>query len=565
MTRREWRIAIPILVGLALCVAGFLRGLEIDKSFVGMSAMRAMPDGRLAVVANHALHVLDASGRRLARQPLKALGMDDDPNDMDWTVDSQGRIEAWFFDDSVPRVVRCAWEPQGQVLAGCATAMAGAQLKANPVSRAVHLAVDRAGERVFIADANGQRVQVFDLAGKRMAVSQPNELPLFFPNRLRYLGNDTLVIADNDHHRLVWSRVEPGKAPALLRSLDAASHPQARSSRNKVTDMAAGPRGTVWMIAMKQGQKDGDVLVFDGDRPVARAELPAGADPIVIESLGDAAVVADYSLVQLYRLDDQGKYLGQFGDAAFAAEMAPLQALSRQVAWWTTGSLVAGGLIILAGLLLAWRFSEKPVRRGEGPPVARANVAGDMPLKFPVVLPQTAAYLAAMRRMALGMGVLIVLMLGTLAVLAWNVKPGLQIYLQIGSGFVATVAMAWVSFRDLLHPRELRVTSNRVGLFRGGKLLAEAVLSDVYASRKALLVGRTYLVYRLDGARLGKVPPMFDTALLEGALLARLPAANLLDDRRMQAAMMKRQPALVALFAATLAATAWIAYRTLWG
>ena len=565
MTRREWRIAIPILVGLALCVAGFLRGLEIDKSFVGMSAMRAMPDGRLAVVANHALHVLDASGRRLARQPLKALGMDDDPNDMDWTVDSQGRIEAWFFDDSVPRVVRCAWEPQRQVLAGCATAMAGAQLKANPVSRAVHLAVDRAGERVFIADANGQRVQVFDLAGKRMAVSQPNELPLFFPNRLRYLGNDTLVIADNDHHRLVWSRVEPGKAPALLRSLDAASHPQARSSRNKVTDMAAGPRGTVWMIAMKQGQKDGDVLVFDGDRPVARAELPAGADPIVIESLGDAAVVADYSLVQLYRLDDQGKYLGQFGDAAFAAEMAPLQALSRQVAWWTTGSLVAGGLIILAGLLLAWRFSEKPVRRGEGPPVARANVAGDMPLKFPVVLPQTAAYLAAMRRMALGMGVLIVLMLGTLAVLAWNVKPGLQIYLQIGSGFVATVAMAWVSFRDLLHPRELRVTSNRVGLFRGGKLLAEAVLSDVYASRKALLVGRTYLVYRLDGARLGKVPPMFDTALLEGALLARLPAANLLDDRRMQAAMMKRQPALVALFAATLAATAWIAYRTLWG
>ena len=230
-----------------------------------------------------------------------------------------------------------------------------------------------------------------------------------------------------------------------------------------------------------------------------------------------------------------------------------------------SGVTVAGGLIILAGLLMAWRFSEKPVRRGEGPPVARANVAGDMPLKFPVVLPQTAAYLAAMRRMALGMGVLIVLMLGTLAVLAWNVKPGLQIYLQIGSGFVATVAMAWVSFRDLLHPRELRVTSNRVGLFRGGKLLAEAVLSDVYASRKALLVGRTYLVYRLDGARLGKVPPMFDTALLEGALLARLPAANLLDDRRMQAAMMKRQPALVALFAATLAATAWIAYRTLWG
>jgi hypothetical protein len=293
--------------------------------------------------------------------------------------------------------------------------------------------------------------------------------------------------------------------------------------------------------------------------------MPPDADPIVIESLGNSAVVADYSLVQLYRLDDRGRYLGPFGDKAFAAEMAPLQALSREVAWWTNGSLAAGGLVIALGLLLAWRYGEQPAWRGEGPPVARSDAAGDSPLKFPVVLPQATAYLAAMRRMALGLAVVVVLMLGALAVLAWNVKPGLVIYLQLGSGFVATIAMAWVTFRDLLQPRELRITANRVGLFRRGRLLAEAVLSDVYASRKALLVGRKYLVYRLDNAQLGKIPPMFDTALLERALLARLPAANLLDDRRMQKAVMKRQPALIALVAATFAATAWIAYRTLWG
>ncbi|MDP3760271.1 MAG: hypothetical protein Q8R01_07130 [Ramlibacter sp.] len=565
MTKREWRIAIPILVGLALCVAGFLRGLDIDKSFVGMSAMRAMPDGKLAVVANHALHVLDPAGRRVARQPLKALGMVEDPNDMDWTVDGQGRIEAWFFDDSVPRVVRCGWDADRQQLGQCAAAMSGPHLKANPVSRAVHLAVDRAGERIFIADANGQRVQVFDLAGKRITSSVPATLPLYFPNRLRYLGNDTLAIADNDHHRVVWARSTPGKAPELLRALDASAHPQARSSRNKVTDMAFGPQGALWMIAMRQGQKDGDVLVFDGDRPVARAELPPGADPIVIESLGEAAVAADYSLVELYRLDDRGKYLGPFGDKAFTAEMAPLKALSREVAWWTNGSLAAGGLVIALGLLLAWRYGEKPAWRGDGPPAVRADLGGDGALKFPVVLPQTAAYLAAMRRMALGLGVVVVLMLAALAVLALNVKPGLVIYLQLGSGMVATIAMAWLTFRDLLHPRELRITANRVGLFRRGKLLAEAVLSDVYASRKALLIGRTYLVYHLGSAQLGKIPPMFDAALLERALLARLPAANMLDDRRMQTAMLKRQPALIALVAATFAATAWIAYRTLWG
>jgi hypothetical protein len=562
MTKREWRIAIPILVGLALCIAGFLRGLEIDKSFVGMSAMRAMPDGRLAIVANHALHVLDATGRRVARQPIKALGLDDDPNDMDWTVDSQGRIEAWFFDDSVPRVVRCAWEPDGQRLGGCAAAMAGPQLKASPLSRAVHLAVDRAGERVFIADANGQRVQVFDLAGKRIAASEAARLSLFFPNRLRYLGSDTLAIADNDHHRIVWSRVGAGKAPEQVRTLDVAAHPQARAGRDKVTDMAFGPAGTVWMIAMKQGQKDGDVLVFDGGRPVARAELPAGADPIVIETLGNAAVVADYSLVKLYRIDAQGKYLGEFGDAAFASEMAPLQALSRQVEWWTTGSLVAGGLVIVAGLLLAWRYSEKPSIPSDAPPAARP---GDAPLKFPVVLPQTPAYLAAMRRMELGMGVVVLLMLGMLVYLAWNAKPGVGIYVQLGTVFVVTVGVTVFNFRDLHSPRELRITANRVGVFRRGKCLAEAVLADVFASRQVLLIGRSVIAYQLASPRLGKVPAMFDIALLQQALLARLPAANLLNDRGMQAAMLKRQPVLVVLLAAASAACAWFAYRALWG
>jgi hypothetical protein len=565
MTRREWRIAIPILAGLALCIAGFLYGLSVDKSFVGMSAMRAMPDGRLAVVANHALHVLDGSGRRVARQPLKALGLEEDPNDMDWTVDAQGGLEAWFFDDSVPRVVRCAWAPLRGELAGCAVAMSGPHLKASELSRAVHLAVDRAGGRVFIADADGRKVQVFDLAGRKIASSEPARLPLFFPNRLRYLGDDLLVVADNDHHRIVWARAGAGKAPELVRTLEAAAHPQARTSRNKVTDVAFGPAGSTWMIAMKQGQKDGDVLVFDGDRPVARAALPPKADPIVIESLGDAAVVADYSLVTLYRLDARGRYLGEFGDAAFRGEMAPLQALARQVEWWTTGSLVGGGIVIALGLLLAWRYSEKPVWPEGGRPVAAAPVAGAAPLKFPVLLAQTPAYLSAMRRMALGMALVVVLMLGMLVFLAWSVKPAAGIYLQLGSMFVVTVAVFLFSFRDLHSPRELRVTASRVGIFRRGKCMAEAMLADVYASRKALLVGRSFVVYRLASPQLGKIPPMFDPEQLDRALLARLPPANLLDDRGMQAAMLKRQPALLVLFGATLAATAWLAYRTLWG
>ncbi|WP_158290167.1 hypothetical protein [Ramlibacter sp. WS9] len=38
MTRREWQIAVPILVGLLLCVAGFMHGVQIESSLDGATA-----------------------------------------------------------------------------------------------------------------------------------------------------------------------------------------------------------------------------------------------------------------------------------------------------------------------------------------------------------------------------------------------------------------------------------------------------------------------------------------------------------------------------------------------
>jgi len=192
MTKREWQLAIPLLMGFALCLAAFVHGQQLADPSGGIAALRVFNTAegeRVAVVANHALHVLDADGHRVVRQDLHALGLAERPNDMDWTVDDQQRVEAWFFDDAtVPRVRRCAWSMEHMQLVDCRDAMVGSQLKANALSRAVHLAVDRGGQRVFIADANGDRVQVFDLAGKALASTDPQAVPLFFPNRLRFKG-----------------------------------------------------------------------------------------------------------------------------------------------------------------------------------------------------------------------------------------------------------------------------------------------------------------------------------------------------------------------------------------
>lgn len=369
MTKREWQLAIPILIGFALCLAAFVHGQNMANPGAGVAALRvfkAQQGERVAVVANNALHVLDAQGRRIARQDLKALGLGENPSDMDWTVDAGQRVEAWFFDDAaVPRVRRCAWSDAQAQLVDCRTAMEGPQLKNNARSRAVHLAVDRPGERVFIADAKSDRVQSFDLDGKALAGTDPQVAPLLFPNRLRYLGNDTLVVADNDHRRLSWLRVAPGQPTGLLRSLGSAVHGQARKGRGKVTDVALGPDGTLWMLAVKQGQKDGDVLVFDAQqRPVARAALADDSDPLLIDALGNTALVADYRFIKLNRIDAQGRDLGEFGDAAFGGELRSLGQRARSGALWQTGAMVAGGVVIAVGLLLGLLFGQKPKRPG---------------------------------------------------------------------------------------------------------------------------------------------------------------------------------------------------------
>jgi len=583
MTKKEWQIAIPVLFGLALCVAAWLHGAGIEISLERPGPLRVFsgPQGqRVALVANQALHVLDATGHRLARQELQALGLKESPNDMDWTLDEQQRVQAWFFDDTIPRVIRCNWSEDQRQLTDCATVMSGPQLKVDDRSRAVHLAVDSAGQRVFMADAKGHRVQTFDLSGKLLNRSQPESVPLYFPNRLRYLGADTLVVADNDHRRLAWLQVKPGQAPQLLRALYASDHGQARAGRGKVTDAAFGPDGTIWMLAVKQGQKDGDILVFDHDqRPTVRAALPEGADPLLVDALGDAALVADYSLMNLYRIDAQGRYLGEFGDAALRAELLTLQTRGRVASRWTMGGLLGAGLLIVIGLLLGWKYGQKPAKPGAFDALMQGKLAelrgASTDLRFPVEIEPTPAYRAAARRQAIVvMLMMVVLMLAGWVVMTtlWqkSVSAPAAVELRgaalIGGALMALLLVATgLIWRNMTRLPVLRVTQQQVGWFHGDRPIAQAALQDVYASANALLIGRFQLRFRQSAFNAAKGPLMFDLELLNRAVLARLPTQNLLDDQALLKLTLKNLPGAVKalLFVATAALIGWQIYLSM--
>lgn len=561
MTKREWQIAIPILISCALCLAALLYGQRMSDPNDGVAALRVFqgPEGELvAVVANKALHLLDAQGRRVARQDIKTLGFTESPRDMDWTVDDQQRVEAWFWDDTTtPRVVRCVWSKEQSQLVDCRDAMAGPQLKAVANARTVHLAVDRAGQRVFIADAQDSRVQTFSLDGKALASTNPQTAPLYFPNRVRYVGDNTLVVGDNDNRRLAWLRIAPDQSMRLDRTLLSADHGLARKGRGKVTDAALGADGTIWMLAMKQGQKDGDVLVFDAQqRPVARAALADDADPISVEALGNnTALAADYTLVKLHHIDAQGRDLGEFGDDAFRGELKPLQDRAQMGALWQKGALYTGGAIIALGMVLGLLFGQKPKQPGQFDTHTMADLADlaqeGHTLKYPLVLQQTDAYRAEIRKQMRWLGVGAVVAVGMLVFITIPLLQSshlISVFSQwryaaplLAMAIIVSISI-FVACRELVRPGELRVSQNKLAWFQGDKMVCMAPLAEAFASTNALLLGHQTIRLRVGSLRAKSGTARFDADMFNRAVLARLPAANLVGDQTLNWQSLKNRP-----------------------
>ncbi|GAA4428188.1 hypothetical protein [Acidovorax lacteus] len=576
MTRREWRLALPILALLALCAFGYLRGMRMEMSVDGHMALRtaraAGQPERLALVADGALHVLDAQGQRLSRQPFSMLGLAESPSDIDWALDPQTqRWQLWLYEDRGPSVLRCWWDEALHRLLDCSTAISGSHLKITPRSRAVHIAVDPAGPRLFVADAQGHAVQVFDAQGRLLGRSDPTSAALWYPNRLRYLGNQQLLVADNDHRRLVWLQVPSQGAVVMQRSLYSRSHPQARTDRGKVADAAEAPDGTLWMLAVAQGQRRGDILIFDrAQRPVARAALPTGADPLLLDTLGGVAVVGDFAGLDLYRVDGQGQWLGRFGDTALHAELQLLRDQRRYGAWWKRASLALGGLVMLAGFGLALRYGQ-PLSSSPAAVAGRrlqeawwadidAQAADHGELHYPVVLAVRPSFWRLMVGSAVAGAVLLPAATGLWlwggpgGISPERLSPGLMPLLCLWLGILGILQYLW-----RLRQRSLRITERRVGWFDGQRLLAQAPLDEVRASPQGMLVG-AYRIPLGPGTSNPRWTP-WNTPLLAAALLARLPAQARVSDLQLTRLWWQRQPvaarAVLVLLPALLLAGLW--------
>jgi len=578
MSPKETRIAVVILALAAASAAVLLHGMKMNREAQRLGPIRSVTvAGRELLAVFHAdrVHVLDASGKRLASQPLSELALAEQPNDMDLTVDANGKLQAWFFDDSVPKLVRCDVAPDTLRFAPCAQVAAGPALKIDQGSRAVHLAVDIAHQRIFVADADGHAVRMLGMDGRRLRDSPSGEL--YFPNRLRVAG-DKLIVADNDHRRIVWLDIA-GDTPSFAprRTLRSGDHPQARSSQRKVTDFAFvpdanGDPAVLWMLAVAQGQKYGDVLTWDAAlKPGERANLGGHSDPLALDRLGDAAVVADFNGIALYRVGAHGDYLGPFGDPAFQQELRSAAAQLANAVLWKYAAWACFGVTLVIGFLLAFRYSETP-----GAALTRKTfadydaVSAEVPVGRIELLP-AGWYVRQMMALVAAVGVLAllapaVIAFGNLHALRSTAVPGsimallglvvLALYVIIGFGL-------WHGWRAA--QRRLVLVGGRVEVRNHLRTLASSPALEVMASPQALLVGRTMLPYRMARATGRPGRWIYEEDRLVRYLLAHLPAGQRIAQPALTRLAMKRmslrqQLAIAVPFLAFLAFELWRAF-----
>lgn len=555
MNKTEKRIAAGVIAMVIASLFLVMLGMQQERKIQRVSSLRSVSvEGaeHLAVVLGDTLRLLDASGRQIVRQPLSELGLSEAPNDMDWVQAADGSTEAWFFDDTVVRLVRCRLDTAAQRLAPCTTPMSGTSLKINSGSMAVHIAVDPKGERVFIADAKGHGVRVLNFQGQVLATSA--EGVLFFPNRLRWLPEGQLVVADNDNRRLVWLDVSKAVPDfSVTRTLNAADHPNARPGHTKVADFAfskgaSGQRGALWMLAVAQGQKNGDVLVYGDDlKPLKRADLGGASDPLVIDTLGGTLVAADYSAIDLYRVGSRGEFLGPFGDATFRGELIAEGKKARQASVLIKTGWGGFVLTFVLGLLLTLKYGQRP--KAPVPPAQRPAL--DVHALFAGVKKITLSPEPwFVRQTQWGLWLTILILPLFLAVMVWgfphevlslwNKLNGLT-QAKLALGFLIPLGMA-IGGALRLNFRRVVITPNVVQILHAGKVLAATPWADVMASPDMLLVGRVTLQIqrRRLGQREGKW--IYDEAKMNRYLLDRLSPDQRVTRQQLMTTSLRRLP-----------------------
>lgn len=347
--RQKAILLVALVATLGIVLAVNWAGRRIADLY-GPSVLAQASDGRVWLLLNHELHVLDRHGTSLRRIPVKSLGI-------------------------APPIAALAPAPDGAMLVGSRET---GLLHLVDASGAVRATIDPAaggGRRLFgafhvlpvpgsedlvVSDTSNHRVLRLDGKGRVLrsygsADGQPGALN--FPNGLARDREGKVLLVDTNHHavKVFTQDLQPVASGGFA----------AQADRGYVWPalIETAPDGSRFLSIMAGGMDRGRVFKLDSEgKRLAELSLPESADPSGLLVRSDDVLVSDQNGLAVRRFSLDGSALGTFGDDSLEAayrEIAERRGLYRRT--------IAGGqallVVMLVGMLLLLRRERRAQER----------------------------------------------------------------------------------------------------------------------------------------------------------------------------------------------------------
>lgn len=481
------------LAGLCLLVSMLLAGGSVQwhrdaLTHQGPSALAPLADGRVWVVVDSGLLLLDTAGHTVQQVPLDRLGLPKAPATLS--------VRSLVDHDELLAMSR--GHPDVVVLNGQTGALTRtvhldwpADLR-HQLDGAVWLAVHLDG-RMAVATGGSHTVVLFSPEGRLLARSQPGTFE--FTNRLWWEG-DTLWATDTNRAALVGlSGLDLRQTSRLTLKPTTDRQYLALSDTHPARGVPDSPVATIALLDARM--QKGAVAFVMPDGALKALELPDTAEPRDLAWRREELLVIDGHDWRIRRFGVDGHALDDYADAtlrhALASERAQADAAMDRHRLGRLGAVVALLLGMLCWALQRWR-QQAPARAEAG-----------MELRFVGTMPEQAP-----RRLAKALIARAPLLM-TLAFLALIVQPGSTWPVRFGSlgGMLAALALqpSWLkrlarhpAFESMLNQQALqwlRLTPHWAAAAKPGEHARETwLMRDGMRVRWMVLTSRRLLAFR---------------------------------------------------------------------
>jgi hypothetical protein len=223
--------------------------------------------------------------------------------------------------------------------------------------------------KLLLTDARGDTLWSLNEAG-----GVPHKLvpdgTLAGPNDLALDGDGNLWVADTDHRRIV-ELLPSGDGLYVLGRSHSAVNALTVGERYYPMMLALAQDGRWWVAQAAEFSKPfADLVIYDPEEGVRELiDLPAGAYPVDLVSVGDVVLVTDLERHVVYQVDNDTLEVGEFGDETFRQHLGQIQDKRGYYEYLGALSLAAVVLFGVLMVLAAIRATPKGQRWTQPPAV----------------------------------------------------------------------------------------------------------------------------------------------------------------------------------------------------